>query len=117
MSKKPGAANLLLFGKADTSDKFDSDATSVILAGDAAEGMRLDIDNCIFAESPSTRLSVGESLRAGVLNAGRSQRTATTARSIVQIRPAYDPPCFRIVLGTSAKITKFNAAEHPELTK
>jgi len=40
MSKKTGAANLPLFGKADTSDKFDPAATSVILAGDSAETLK-----------------------------------------------------------------------------
>src|SRR6266481_4429360 len=37
MSKKSLTVNLPLFGKADTSDKFDPTATSVILAGDSAE--------------------------------------------------------------------------------
>lgn len=40
MSKRNATASLPLFGKADTSEKFDPKATSVILAGDSAETLK-----------------------------------------------------------------------------
>ena len=40
-------ATLPLFGKADTSDKFDASATSVILEGDSAETLKEIPDDSI----------------------------------------------------------------------
>jgi adenine-specific DNA-methyltransferase len=47
MSKIKGPTNLPLFGRADTADKFDPKATSVILAGDSAETLKSVPDSSI----------------------------------------------------------------------
>jgi adenine-specific DNA-methyltransferase len=40
MTKRSSTINLPLFGRADTAERFDPKATSVILAGDSAETLR-----------------------------------------------------------------------------
>jgi len=60
MSKKTGAASLPLFGKADTSDKFDATATSVILAGDSAETLGTVPDGCVKLVITSPPYNIGK---------------------------------------------------------
>jgi adenine-specific DNA-methyltransferase len=60
MSKIKGATNLPLFGRADTADRFDPKATSVILAGDSAETLKTVPDGSIRLIITSPPYNIGK---------------------------------------------------------
>jgi adenine-specific DNA-methyltransferase len=60
MSKKSLTVNLPLFGKADTSEKFDPKATSVILAGDSAETLKTVPDGSVKLIITSPPYNIGK---------------------------------------------------------
>lgn len=56
----PRHANLRLFGKADTSDKFDTKATSVILEGDSAQTLKTVPDGSVKLIITSPPYNIGK---------------------------------------------------------
>lgn len=60
MSKRNVTTSLPLFGKADTSEKFDPKATSVILAGDSAETLKTLPDESIKLIITSPPYNIGK---------------------------------------------------------
>jgi adenine-specific DNA-methyltransferase len=60
MSKRIRTASLPLFGKADTSEKFDAKATSVILAGDSAETLKTMPDASVKLIITSPPYNIGK---------------------------------------------------------
>lgn len=57
---KAQRSNLPLFGKADTSDKFDPKATSVILGGDSAETLKTVPDGSVKLIITSPPYNIGK---------------------------------------------------------
>lgn len=60
MSKRNAATSLPLFGKADTSEKFDPKATSVILPGDSAETLKTVPDGSMKLIITSPPYNIGK---------------------------------------------------------
>src|SRR5579863_5552967 len=60
MSRKTDISTLPLFGKADTSERFDPAATSVILAGDSADTLKAVPDGSIKLIITSPPYNIGK---------------------------------------------------------
>ncbi len=60
MGRKASAESLPLFGKADTADRFDPKATSVILAGDSAETLKSVPDRSVKLIITSPPYNIGK---------------------------------------------------------
>lgn len=63
MSRTNGLATMPLFGKADTSNTFNPEATSVILAGDSAETLRSVPDGSIKLIITSPPYNIGKAYK------------------------------------------------------
>jgi adenine-specific DNA-methyltransferase len=77
MSRKATASSLPLFGKSDTADSFDGDATSVILAGDSAETLKTLPDRSVKLIITSPPYNIGKAYEEHTRGGRASPLSAT----------------------------------------
>src|SRR5258708_26173598 len=97
MAKRAGAANLPLFGKADTSDKFDRRATSVILTGDSAETLKAVPDGSVKLIITSPPYNIGKAYEEATQLEAYLDNLTPIVDQLIRVLAAYGSVCWQRV--------------------